>query len=196
MQYRREVFVEQLPLIDHFVKHLIHHRSIKPWLSRAHLSSPFWTDTSNAHLLQACIYWCMVFGSDRTNPTHWKELSDDDSDALQESFRADLYSSLCTTPAEWNKYREEMVSFRNKYVAHRELGHSQPVPMLDRALEVAFHYDDWIRKAIAPDILDELPLRELVNELRHKVDKEVSVAMQPFVAEQSLPADAPQAARR
>ena len=54
MPYRREVFVEQGPLVDRFVRHLIHHRSLKPWLARTKVKSPFWGDTSDAHLLQAC----------------------------------------------------------------------------------------------------------------------------------------------
>jgi hypothetical protein len=42
MPYRREVVVEQGPLVDRFVKHLIHHRSLKPWLVRTKVKSPFW----------------------------------------------------------------------------------------------------------------------------------------------------------
>ena len=196
MPYRREVVVEQLPLVDRFVKHLIHHRSLKPWLARAQFKSPFWGDTSDAHLLQACVCWCMVFGGDGANPTHWKQLSPDDSDALEESFRRGLCLSLRITAAEWKAYWEEMVSFRNKYVAHHELGNAQPVPILDRALEAALYYDDWIRKVIHPDILDEPPLRELIEKLRQNVEADLSAAMQPFVAEPSLAAGPPQAARR
>jgi hypothetical protein len=77
------------------------------------------------------------------------------------------------------------VSFRNKYVAHHELGYSQPVPELDRALQVAFYYDDWIREVIFPDIFDELPLRQLVEQLRHNVEEDLGAAMQLFVVEQS-----------
>jgi hypothetical protein len=77
------------------------------------------------------------------------------------------------------------VSFRNKYVAHHELGHSEPVPKLDRALELAFYYDDWIREVIFPDIFDEPPLRQLVEQLRYKVEEDLGVAMQPFLIEQS-----------
>jgi hypothetical protein len=185
MPYRREVFVEQGPLVDRFVKHLIHHRSLKPWLVRTKVKSPFWGDTSDAHLLQACIYWCKVFGSDGANPTHWKHLSAHDSKALQESFRIGLYLSLGITPAEWKEYWEEVVSFRNKYVAHHELGYSEPVPKLDRALEVAFYYDDWIRNLIFPDIFGEPPLRQVVEQLRHNVEEDLGAAMQPLLIEQS-----------
>ena len=170
MPYRREVFVEQGPLVDRFVKHLIHHRSLKRWLARTKVKSPFPGHTSDAHLLQACIYWCKVFGSDGANPTHWKHLSAHDSEALQESFRIGLYSSLHITAAEWKAYCGEVVLFRNRYVAHHEFGHFQPVPKLDRALEVAFDNDDWIRKVIFSDIFDEPPLRELVEQLRRNVE--------------------------
>ena len=75
--------------------------------------------------------------------------------------------------------------FRNRYFAHHEFGHFQPVPKLDRALEVAFDYDDWIRKVIFPDIFDEPPLRELVEQLRRNVEEDLSAAMQLFVVEQA-----------
>jgi hypothetical protein len=93
--------------------------------------------------------------------------------------------SLGITPAEWNEYWEEVVSFRNKYVAHHELGYSEPVPKLDRALEVAFYYDDWIRKLIFPDIFGEPPLRQVVEQLRHNVEEDLGAAMQPLLIEQS-----------
>ena len=101
-------------------------------------------------------YWCKGFGRDGANPT-----------------------------AEWKAYWEEVVLFRNRYFAHHEFGHFQPVPKLDRALEVAFDYDDWIRKVIFPDIFDEPPLRELVGQLRRNVEEDLGAAMQSFVVEQS-----------
>jgi hypothetical protein len=55
-----------------------------------------------------------------------------------------------------------MRSFRDKYAAHRQLGFNQPVPVFDRALEAAFCYEEWVREVIQPDVVDRLPLRQLV----------------------------------
>ena len=81
------------------------------------------------------------------------------------------------TAAEWDAYQKEMILFRNGYAAHRNLGHSQPVPVLDRALQVALHYDTWIRKVIAPDQWDELRLSKIVEDLRETVEAEVRMVM-------------------
>ena len=180
MNYRQDVFVEQVPLVDSFVKHLIHHRALRPWLANTKLTTSFWSDTSDAHLHQAISHWCKVFGSDSSNETHWKRLCPDDVRTLQETFREDLFASTSMTVARWEAYHAEMLSFRNGYVAHRDLGHSQPVPFLDQALEVALHYDIWIRKVIAPDQLEDPPLRELVEDLREKVEAEVRMVMLPY----------------
>ena len=88
MSYQQEVFVEQLPLVDCFARHLVRHRVIKRHLDERRAQSPFWSDTCNAHLLQASIYWCMVFGAPGPNPTHLRNLAAGDADALQASFSA------------------------------------------------------------------------------------------------------------
>jgi len=184
MHYHKGVFTEQLPLVDQFVKHVTYHRALKPWVLRAKPKSPFWVDTSDAHLLQACIYWCMVFGSDGTNPTHWKRLAAAESEALLESFRSGLQATLRISASEWKAYRDEMVSFRNSYAAHHELDRLSPLPMLDRALEVAFYYDDWVRGIIFPDILDERPLRELAADLRQQVERDIEMIFQKIVVDE------------
>ena len=180
MQYRREVFVEQVPLVDKFVKHLIHHRALHPWIATTKLTTSFWSDTSDAHLFQAIINWCKVFGSDTSNETHWKALSPKDVKTLRETFRKDLFAATSMTAAEWDAYQKEVILFRNGYAAHRNLGHSQPVPVLDRALQVALHYDTWIRKVIAPDQWDELRLSKIVEDLRETVEAEVRMVMLPY----------------
>ena len=62
-----------------------------------------------------------------------------------------------------------MVGFRNKYVAHRELNYYIPVPLMDRALEVAYIYDGWIRSVISPDCFEEPPLKESIVELQSSI---------------------------
>jgi hypothetical protein len=46
-------------------------------------------------------------------------------------------------------------------------------------------HDDRIRKVIFPDIFDEPPLRELVEQLRRNVEEDLGAAMQSFVVEQN-----------
>jgi hypothetical protein len=142
--YRQEVFRDQLPLVDCFARHLVHYRVVKGHLDARRPQSPFWSDTCNAHLLQATIYWCMVFGARGPNPTHLRNLAVGDADALQASFRARVASALGITEADWTSYWEQMDAFRSGYAAHRELSFKEPVPNFDRALEAAFCYEDWV----------------------------------------------------
>lgn len=175
MQYKPEIFREQFPLVKYFVCHLIYYRGLYHEYQKIELKSSFWTFTIDAHLIRAVILWCNVFGSEGCNPTHWKRLSEGNSVRLQESFRESLFKQTGFTPATWDTYWREMVDFRNEYVAHRELTYNKPVPNLDRALEVAYVYDGWIRDIISPDILEEPPLKESLAELQ--------LSMKPLVTE-------------
>ena len=86
MGYNPDVFIEQFPLVKRFLYHLLYYRTLHEAYIRNQLQSEFWTHTIDAHLLQALINWCMVFGSDGCNPTHWKKLSLTQSHELQEGF--------------------------------------------------------------------------------------------------------------
>jgi hypothetical protein len=175
MQYKPEIFCEQFPLVKYFVCHLVYYRELNDKYRDLKLKSSFWTFTIDAHLTRAVIYWCMVFGSEGCNPTHWKHLFGGNVDRLRESFRQSLFRQTNLTPSTWDTYWKEMVNFRNEYVAHRELGYNKPIPYLDRALEVAYIYDEWIRDIISPDVFEEPPLKESVTELQQSI--------RPLVAE-------------
>jgi hypothetical protein len=45
------------------------------------------------------------------------------------------------------------------------LDFASPVPNFDTALEVAFYYDQWVRKLISPDIIAEPPLVSFARSL-------------------------------
>ena len=160
IRYNTDVFMEQFPLVKRFLYHLLYYRGLHEAYSRNQLQSEFWTHTIDAHLLLALINWCMVFGSDGFNPTHWKKLSLTQSKELQESFRNGLIGDTGISWAEWEEYWKKMTAFRDKYAAHRELDFNSPVPKFDLALKVAHYFDDWIRHVISPDSFEEPPLRE------------------------------------
>ena len=169
MQYKPEIFCEQFPLVKYFVCHLTYYRELHHKYREIEPKSTFWTFTIDAHLVRAVIYWCMVFGSEGCNPTHWKHLSEGNVDYLRKSFRQSLFRYTNFTPSTWDTYWREMVNFRNEYVAHRELNYNKPVPYLDPSLEVAYVYDGWIRDIIYHDVLEEPPLKESGTELQRSI---------------------------
>lgn len=177
MDYDQKVFAKQFPLVDKFTQHLIYHRTLKHTLSEDMLKVTFWMLTANAHLLEASNYWCMVFGSDGTNKTHWKNLSKNDR-KLHDSFRDGLKPSTGMTYDEYREYWKEITDFRNNYSAHRALEFTDPVPSFDPALDVALYYDRWIRKVIHPDTIDERPLSTLVERFKLQAEAEITAIVE------------------
>lgn len=168
MEYNVDVFSEQFPIVKRFLYHLTCYRELYRIYQDLDLKSEFWTHTIDAHLLQAAILWCMVFGSDG-NPTHWKKLCDQDIGSLKDSFRNGLFEETKLTKKTWDTYWKTMNDFRGAYVAHQELNYSNSVPDFTTAQEVAFFYDKWIRSLIAPDVFDEPPLKESVEIIQKRI---------------------------
>jgi len=169
MDYKPEVFVEQFPVVKRFVYHLIYYRKLKAACDRVELQSEFWTHTIDAHLLQAAIHWCMVFGSHGCNATHWMKLSSSDSEKLEQSFRNGLSKHTGLSAEEWRKCWDAMKDFRDNCAAHRKLNFCEPVPVFTSALKVAYYYDHWIREIISPDFFDEPPLEKSAEALSESV---------------------------
>jgi hypothetical protein len=152
------------------VYYLVYYRALSKAYSDNQLQNEFWTLTIDAHLLQAVINWCMVFGSDGCNPTHWKKLSPDQSKTLRQNFCDGLFEQTGLNQHAWESYWREIIDFRNNYVAHRAIEFSNPVPHFDLALKVAYYYDNWVRTVISPDIFDERPLEVFALTLAQSVE--------------------------
>lgn len=169
MEYNVDVFRKQFPIVKMFLYHLTCYRELHSIYQDLDLKSEFWTYTIDAHILQAVILWCMVFGSNGCNPTHWKKLCGQELEDLQDSFRKGLFKNTKLTQETWNAYWNDMNEFRSRYAAHRELNYSKPVPVFKTAEEVAYFYDEWIRKVIEPDVFEEPPLKESVLRMQKEI---------------------------
>ena len=162
--------MSQFPVVKRFVYHLVYYRTLSKAYSDSQFQNEFWTLTIDAHLLQAVIHWCMVFGADGCNPTHWKKLPPDQSEVLRQNFCDGLFGQTGLNQQTWESYWGEIVDFRNNYAAHRALGFPSPVPHFDMALKVACYYDNWVRIVISPDIFDEAPLEAFALTLAQSVE--------------------------
>ena len=166
MDYDANVFIVQFPLAKRFVYHVIYYRALFDVYDRYGLECEFWIHTIDAHLLQAAMLWCMIFGSDGCNPTHWKNLAKAQTENFKTSFRKGLPKSLGIDWQDWQQYWKDMKEFRSKYAAHRELVYDRDVPNLDLALKTVFYYDSWVRELISPDIFEEPLLEETAARVR------------------------------
>lgn len=128
----------------------------------------FWTLAIDAHLLRATINWCMVFGSDK-EPTHWKRLVRQSENHVR-AFCEGLLRKTGLDETGWKDYWDKMVTFRDKWVVHRELEpYREPVPNFNIALATAYHYDDWARDVISPAICEEPPFHLFTESLERSV---------------------------
>ncbi|MBU2573709.1 MAG: hypothetical protein KKH28_06515 [Elusimicrobia bacterium] len=169
MKYKSEVFEKQFPIVKDFLFHIVYYRELNRVYKQYESKSVFWAYTINAHILQATILWCMVFGSDSCNPTHWRHLSIEECEKLKSGFRQGLLETTKLKIENLYEYWKTIDAFRNKYVAHRELTFSDTVPIFDLAIDYAYFYDSWIRKIIAPVLFDEPPLKKFVEKLEKEV---------------------------
>jgi hypothetical protein len=136
MNFEHAMFRNQFPIVKTFIYHLIYYRVLLKGYQERQLKNEFWTLTIDAHLLRAVINWCMVFGSEKSEPTHWKQLSIIGSEALYKSFREGLFETTELKEDTWQQYWRSVVDFRNKFAVHRELEFSDPVPKFEMALTV------------------------------------------------------------
>ncbi len=170
MKYKSEVLRVQYPLVQQFVLNAIYYRELHRAHSAAQMSSAFWIHTMDAHILQAIINWCMVFGAHGCNETHLKKLFNEDAKDIQNSFREHLFEQTELSEKDLNINWQSMTTFRNEYAAHRKLEIKCKAPKLDIPLKVAYSYDGWVRDIIKPDFLDFAPLSKYAT----NISKEVS----------------------
>lgn len=158
MRYKITVFRKQFPLVKWFTIHLLYYWELKAQENNLR-HGPFWAFTIDGHLSMACIYWCMVFGAQGSNPTHWKNLvRKADQQRLRDDFTKAVLGRTGFSESEWTEYWRQIVTFRDRYVVHRDRFQNK-VPHFAKALAVVYAYDSWVRTCF-PGIWEEPPFEE------------------------------------
>jgi len=107
----------------------------------------FWRIQYGNLLDLAVIDWCKLFGSDdaENEPIHWKNIADD-----QDSFRSALLSQLAITQEDWETYWQQMKRHRDYNAARHDPRREEitTYPVLDKALESAFFYFEYVQQEI------------------------------------------------
>ena len=161
MRIDEEFWAErQYEVLVSFIHHLAYYWTLSRAYEDLQLKSEFWKWTIDAHILRAIIDWCMIFGTD-SNELHWKRVAADDH--AQSVFRSHLLNALGLTHDQWSHFRSNMMEFRNKYAAHRNMPYP-PTPTMDTALRVVTTYDEWFRHSVNA-IFDEPSLQERYDRL-------------------------------
>lgn len=82
----------------------------------------------------AVLDWAHLFGSDKDD-LHWKNVATD-----VEKFRAELLEHLGMEFGKWAQYRETIMTYRDKDVAHIEVRPESRVPDMSAGLNAANYY--------------------------------------------------------
>ena len=168
IKYTFEVFRNQYPAVVSFVQHLAYHRGLQAAGDSPMDCKTFWTATSDSHLKIATIAWCNVFGSHKED-MHWaKTPTGDIVHQAQKDFRHMVLSKTGFTQEQWESYRKKMLGFRDKYVAHFDIGKpfDGPVPLFDPALQVVYAYQEWVRELMRPILLNQSTLISLYEQCK------------------------------
>jgi hypothetical protein len=157
MNYNEEVFNRQYPVVVFFVQHIAYYRGLRTTYDDIMKHRDFWRSTCDAHLELATVAWCKVFGSHKED-MHWtKTPTGNMAEQACKNFRDRVLSESGLTREQWDRYHQEMLEFRDKYVAHLDLHDpfNEAIPHFDTALQVANAYQEWASDLIKPVALNQ-----------------------------------------
>ena len=159
MEFNKEIFRRQYPVVGHFVQHLAYNRGLRAAWDGIQDPSPFLASTTDGHLELALIAWCKVFGS-RKEDLHWTKIPiGKTAEQAREDFRFRVLSRTGFTQEQWEDYQKKILTMRDKYVAHLDVKNpiTTSIPLFDEALQVAYVYQEWVRQIIKPVVMSSYP---------------------------------------
>lgn len=114
----------------------------------------FWVMTTNLLMESAANEWCKVFGSDDQD-THWKCVIPNER---HDEIRAGLLKATGLTLEDWKKYREHIVTYRDKMIAHHDLDVQMAnFPHYDVAILAANFMFDSLEYFASDGLLGDIP---------------------------------------
>ena len=137
-------------LCCHFVRNVAYYRVgyvTEDGQGRLKYNSEFGRTVNGNFLDVAVLEWCKVF-VDRDGRHRWTRILRTCAD--QQAFVAQLLQTLGLPADDWNRYRQSVARYRDKFVAHLDSDDVMPIPNMDTALTAAYlFYSHLVR--IAPD---------------------------------------------
>lgn len=119
-----------------------------------HPKQTFWIMTVNLLADTAAVEWCKVFGA-WDEDTHWTQVVPKER---HDEVRANLLKAIGLTQAEWEEYRNSIVSYRDQMVAHHDLDATvAKYPHYDVALVAADFMFYQLQSVADPDSLGGIP---------------------------------------
>jgi hypothetical protein len=117
------------------------------------MTNQYWNTTHGNYIDIAVIEWCKLFGSDRQEKFHWKSVVNDAA-----RYKKQLLTVFGKGETEWAVYRETILKYRDKFVAHLDEEKNCIVPYLKTALKlVENHYDYLLEYEAEDDFVSLVP---------------------------------------
>jgi len=177
MKYSIEVFKRQYIVLIDFIYHYISYKELFNNIDVLQGSNEFWKNSTNAHIKVSIASWCMIFGSEGMNPTHWKKMIIEDKSNTYKEFRNLILKECNFIDNEWDIYWKQVVDYRNLFIVHRDLVFNEPTPNFDISFKIAITYDLWIREKIYPDYLDFPTLYEMSKKYKSDIAQTLSLLL-------------------
>lgn len=139
-------------LCCHFARNFAYYRA--GWDGkRLRRNTDFWK-TVNGNFIDLCtLEWCKLFG-DLKGEHHWRQVVSDPA-----AFEASLFTAVGLDAANLERYRLEMREYRDKFVAHLDLGLTANIPHLDPAwASVRFYHAHVTASEARAEVFAGLPL--------------------------------------
>ncbi len=130
-----DVFCEQLPQVELFVKCLTYNRCM---VTMPITQSEFWDEACIAFLGMAILAWYNVFGSHKSD-VHWSKTVRDMPKETEENFKDRISKSTDLHEEKYKEYQKNIKSMRDKCFAHKDINwmaHILTVQNLDTALTI------------------------------------------------------------
>lgn len=140
-EFNPERILRVLTHIQTFTASLAFHRATITNLNTPKSEEEYAAWVRTNFLDYAIARFACFFGSTGSNPTHWKNLVEEEH---QVDFRAELLSKTSQSLEEWQNYRNLLLNFRDRYLAHLDDENQFVLPSLNQAHIAAKHYFDWL----------------------------------------------------
>lgn len=156
-------------LMKNYCFHIQSYRVIKKCFAKLAGDKEFWAYTCDAHLLNATLCWCKIFGSDSEN-THWKKIFiEREKEPTKNNFCKYLEKEGINI-GQWGVVHKDMLKFRNEYVAHTS-NYDDIVPYFDKASKILHLFDRWLRETLIYDKFEFKMFFEIEKEYAEKIEE-------------------------
>ncbi|AEG13648.1 hypothetical protein Sbal175_4439 (plasmid) [Shewanella baltica BA175] len=113
------------------------------------LFNSYWAQTRNNSVFVSILRWCQIFGAHKES-THWKNIQS----LSQSTVRSNLCGACGISEDDWMQYHKIALSFRNKLVAHVDIGEVLRNPAKTHYLKVYHESAKALRNILISLLLD------------------------------------------